>query len=86
MENIDYQKQSIITRAIIKAAVLMSEYGAESILIEQTAQRLGHALGVDSVEINDSSCYCFNNFTQTSISYNNKKSSSQTFQRQLNVL
>ena len=51
MENIDYQKQSIITRAIIKAAVLMSEYGAESILIEQTAQRLGHALGVDSVEI-----------------------------------
>ena len=51
MKNIDYQKQSIITRAIIKAAVLMSEYGAESILIEQTAQRLGHALGVDSVEI-----------------------------------
>ena len=29
----------------------MSEFGAESILIEQTAQRLGRALGVDSVEI-----------------------------------
>ena len=51
MENIDYQKQSIITRGIIKAAVLMSEFGAESILIEQTAQRLGKALGIDSVEI-----------------------------------
>ena len=51
MENIDYQKQSIITRGIIKAAVLMSEFGAESILIEQTAQRLGKALGMDSVEI-----------------------------------
>ncbi len=51
MENIDYQKQSIITRGIIKAAVLMSEFGAESILIEQTAQRLGRALGMDSVEI-----------------------------------
>ena len=47
----DYEHQTIITRAIIKAAVLMSEFGAESILIEQTAQRLGRALGVDSVEI-----------------------------------
>ena len=51
MRDIDYQQQTIITRAIIKAAVLMSEFGAESILIEQTAQRLGRALGVDSVEI-----------------------------------
>ena len=51
MKNIDYEEQTIITRAIIKAAVLMSEFGAESILIEQTAQRLGKALGVDSVEI-----------------------------------
>ena len=29
----------------------MLEFGAESILVEQTAQRLGKALGVDSVEI-----------------------------------
>lgn len=50
-EKIDYDHQTIITRAIIKAAVLMSEFGAESILIEQTAQRLGNALGIDSVEI-----------------------------------
>ena len=51
MKEIDYQKQTILTRGIIKAAVLMSEFGAESILIEQTAQRLGKALGIDSVEI-----------------------------------
>ncbi|WP_323594313.1 threonine/serine exporter family protein [Aliarcobacter butzleri] len=51
MEKLSYQEQTIITRGIIKAAVLMSEYGAESILIEQIAQRLGRALGVDSVEI-----------------------------------
>ncbi|NCB12271.1 MAG: threonine/serine exporter, partial [Erysipelotrichia bacterium] len=51
MNNLTYQDQTIITRGIIKAAVLMSEFGAESILIEQTAQRLGRALGVDSVEI-----------------------------------
>ncbi|MBF7069937.1 threonine/serine exporter family protein [Aliarcobacter butzleri] len=51
MEKLSYQEQTIITRGIIKSAVLMSEYGAESILIEQIAQRLGRALGVDSVEI-----------------------------------
>ena len=51
MKNLSYEEQSIITRGIIKAAVLMSEYGAESILIEQTAQRLGRALGAASVEL-----------------------------------
>ncbi len=51
MEKLSREEQTIITRGIIKAAVLMSEYGAESILIEQTAQRLGHSLGIDSVEI-----------------------------------
>jgi len=51
MQSITYKEQSIITRGIIKAAVLMSEYGAESILIEQTAQRLGKALGAASVEL-----------------------------------
>lgn len=51
MKDLNYQKQSLITRTIIKAAVIMSEFGAESILIEQTAQRLGKALGIDSVEI-----------------------------------
>lgn len=45
------EEQTKITRAVIKAAVLMLEYGAESRLIEKTAQRLGSALGVDSVEV-----------------------------------
>src|SRR5574344_2057221 len=48
---LSYEEQSIITRGIVKAAVLMSEYGAESILIEQTAQRSGKVLGASSVEI-----------------------------------
>lgn len=48
---LSYEEQTKVTRAIIKAAVLMLEYGAESILIEHTAQRLGQALGVDSVEV-----------------------------------
>ncbi len=40
-----------ITRAVIKASVLILEFGAESRLVELTAQRLGKALGLDSVEI-----------------------------------
>lgn len=51
MKKLSYEEQSTITRGIIKAAVLMSEYGAESILIEQTAQRLGKVLGASSVEL-----------------------------------
>ena len=51
MSEINHQEQTKITQAIIKAAVLMLEFGAESILVEQTAQRLGTALGVNSVEI-----------------------------------
>lgn len=48
---ISHEDQTKITKAIIKAAVMMLEYGAESKLIERTAQRLGNALGVDSVEM-----------------------------------
>ncbi len=52
MQNqISYEEQHKITKTIIKAAVLMLEYGAESRLIEITANRLGKALGIDSVEI-----------------------------------
>jgi len=50
-KTISYEEQTKITKAIIKAAVLMLEFGAESKLIEKTAQRLGLALGVDSVEV-----------------------------------
>lgn len=51
MNKLSYEEQTKITRAIIKAAVLMLEFGAESRLVELTAQRLGKALGVDSVEM-----------------------------------
>lgn len=51
MTKITYEDQTKITRTIIKSAVLMLEFGAESTLIEQSAQRLGKALGVDSVEM-----------------------------------
>lgn len=51
MKKITYEEQTKITRAIIKAAVLMLEFGAESRLIELTAQRLGNALGLESVEM-----------------------------------
>ncbi|RXK13299.1 hypothetical protein CP965_05715 [Halarcobacter mediterraneus] len=48
---LSYEEQTKITRAIIKAAVLMLEFGAESKLIEDIAKRLGTALGVSSVEV-----------------------------------
>ena len=51
MKDITHKEQTKITQAIIKAAVLMLEFGAESILIEQTAERLGMALGMNSVEM-----------------------------------
>ena len=47
MQEITQEEQTKITQAIIKAAVLMLEFGAESILIEQSAERLGIALGVN---------------------------------------
>lgn len=51
MSKLSNEEQTKITRVIIKSAVLMLEYGAESILVEQIAQRLGKSLGMDSVEI-----------------------------------
>ncbi|WP_320036061.1 threonine/serine exporter family protein [Halarcobacter sp.] len=51
MNRLTYEQQTKVTRTIIKAAVLMLEFGAESRLIETIAQRLGNALGVDSVEV-----------------------------------
>ena len=50
-EQLSYEEQHRITKIIIKASVLMLEFGAESKLIELTANRLGKALGVDSVEM-----------------------------------
>lgn len=50
-EKLSYEQQHRITKAIIKASVIMLEYGAESRLIDLLANRLGKALGVDSVEM-----------------------------------
>lgn len=50
-KQLSYEEQHKITKAIIKASVIMLEYGAESRLIDLLANRLGKALGVDSVEM-----------------------------------
>lgn len=46
-----YDEQIKATNAICDATLLMFEYGAESILIEQTSQRLGKVLHIESVEL-----------------------------------
>jgi uncharacterized membrane protein YjjP (DUF1212 family) len=51
MNNLTYDEQVQATNTIIEATLLMHEYGAESILIEQTSQRLGRAFKIDSVEL-----------------------------------
>lgn len=51
MKTLNHKEQTDITRVIIKVATMLLEYGAESLLVEQSASRLGDALGVDSVEI-----------------------------------
>jgi uncharacterized membrane protein YjjP (DUF1212 family) len=51
MQTLSYKQQVKVTDTIIKAAVLMLEFGAESKLVELTANRVGRAFGVGSVEI-----------------------------------
>ncbi|NOR24860.1 MAG: threonine/serine exporter [Desulforhopalus sp.] len=51
MNSITYDEQVKATHAIIEATLLMLECGAESVLIEQTSQRLGKALHIESVEL-----------------------------------
>ncbi|MDO4626485.1 MAG: threonine/serine exporter family protein [Pasteurellaceae bacterium] len=50
MQNTD-EKQREITRLCSKVALLLLQYGAESMLVVETTQRLGIALGANSVEI-----------------------------------
>jgi len=45
------EAQTEITRVAVLAGQLLHQHGAESRLIEQTAQRLGLALGAESVEL-----------------------------------
>ena len=47
--------QNDITRQVVRVAQLLLAYGAESELVEEISQRLGHALGLASVEISISS-------------------------------
>lgn len=48
--HIDQEKQREITRTCVKVAQLLLQYGSESAVIVQMVNRLGLALGVDSVE------------------------------------
>lgn len=45
------EKQREITRLCIQTALMLLQYGAESTVVVQMAQRLGIALGADSVEV-----------------------------------
>lgn len=47
--------QNDITRQVVRVAQLLLAYGAESELVEEISQRLGHALGLASVELSISS-------------------------------
>lgn len=45
------EEQTEVTRVLVKTAQMLASCGAESRIIEQTTCRLGHALGVESVEM-----------------------------------
>ncbi|MBV7315808.1 threonine/serine exporter family protein [Shewanella sp. NIFS-20-20] len=47
--------QNDITRQVVRVAQLLLAYGADSELVEDISQRLGHALGLESVELSISS-------------------------------
>lgn len=49
-DEIDTDEQREITRLCVQAALLLLQHGAESTVVVQMANRLGLALGVDSVE------------------------------------
>ena len=45
------EEQTEVTQVLVKTAQMLASCGAESRIIEQTTCRLGHALGVESVEM-----------------------------------
>ncbi|MFC0819581.1 threonine/serine ThrE exporter family protein [Moraxella marmotae] len=47
---ISYQQQQRITRLCIRCALLLMQYGGESVVVVDLTKRLGVALGVDGVE------------------------------------
>ncbi|WP_019613280.1 threonine/serine ThrE exporter family protein [Psychromonas ossibalaenae] len=49
------EQQTELTRIAVKAGQILHQHGAESRLVEQTTQRLGTALGAQSIELSVSS-------------------------------
>lgn len=50
-----YEAQTELTRIAVKAGQILHQHGAESRLVEQTTQRIGVALGAQSIELSVSS-------------------------------
>jgi uncharacterized membrane protein YjjP (DUF1212 family) len=53
--SLTYEAQSELTRIAVKAGQILLQHGAESRLVEQTTQRIGIALGAQSIELSVSS-------------------------------
>lgn len=47
---VDQSEQRLVTRLCIQCGLFLLQHGAESALVEELSTRLGHALGMDSVE------------------------------------
>lgn len=52
---LSHEAQSELTRISVKAGQILHQHGAESRLVEQTTQRIGMALGAQSIELSVSS-------------------------------
>lgn len=64
---IAYEDQQQITRLCVRCGLLLMQHGAESSVVVDLCQRLGHALGLSSVECG----LVYNSITITTI-YNNR--------------
>lgn len=53
--NLTHEQQNELTRIAVKAGQILHQHGAESRLVEQTTQRIGLALGANSIELSVSS-------------------------------
>jgi len=51
MKSVSYEEQNELTRIAVRAGQLLLQHGAESRIVEQTTQRIGLALGAESIEI-----------------------------------
>ncbi len=53
--SLGHEAQNELTRIAVKAGQILHQHGAESRLVEQTTQRIGMALGAQSIELSVSS-------------------------------